>query len=360
MAGPPKIDGSDPAWRRLRGRFMWRIGIVVVAVFFLAVAAGTLTFLLVASAFGYTTDTMPVLLPSRGPVAIVLLILAIVLGGLVRTMRRAAMPVADLLEAAGKVEIGDYSVRVIERGPREIRALINSFNAMVTRLELNDQQRRNLLADVTHELRTPLTIIQGNLEGLLDGVYPRDDAHLAMILDETRIFARLVEDLRTLAQVESGTMTLRLEQTDIRSLVNDSVASLMAQANDVGVELVTFVDPNLPALRLDAVRIHAVIDNLILNALRYTPHEGRIVISATLASTRDHVTVAVTDNGKGIPMDVLPHIFERFYKSTDSRGSGLGLAIARHIVLAHHGEINAESEAGKGTTVRFMLPVNPA
>ncbi len=352
------MDRSDPAWRRLRGRFMWRIGIIVATVLFLAVTAGTLAFLLLTSALGYTTERLPLLLPWRVPTVLVLLILAVVFGGLVRTIRRAALPVADLLEAAEKVENDDYSVRVVVRGPREIRALINSFNAMVARLEVNDQQRRNLLADVTHELRTPLTIIQGNLEGLLDGVYPRDDAHLTMILDETRIFARLVEDLRTLAQAESGTLTLRLEQTDIRALVKDSVASLMAQANEAGVDLAASVDPNLPAMQLDPVRIHAVIDNLIMNALRYTPRGGRIEISAALMSTQHYVTVTVKDNGRGIPADVLPHVFERFYKSSDSHGSGLGLAIARHLVLAHQGEINAESEIGKGATVRFTLPLN--
>lgn len=341
----------------MRGRFMWRIGALIVFIFFMAVTAGTIGFWLIASLIGAYGDAHFPFWPLRIPfglafgIAIVLFILAL------RTFRRTAAPVGDLLEAAGRVEAGDYTVRVTERGTREVRALVRAFNAMVTRLQANERQRRDLLADVTHELRTPLTVIQGNLEGLLDGVYPRDDAHLSMILDETRVFSRLVEDLRTLAQAESGTLKLQREVTDLAILIAETVAPFAAEADEAGVMLSTDVQPDVPALSIDPVRIRAVIANLLINALRYTPAGGKIVVGAELDGAQQRVAIMVTDTGQGISADMLPHIFDRFYKSSDSRGSGLGLAIAKYIVTAHGGDISAASEVGKGTTIRFTLPI---
>jgi signal transduction histidine kinase len=276
---------------------------------------------------------------------------------MMRSLRRAAVPVAELMEAAKRVEGGDYTARVQARGPREVREMAQAFNEMVGRLQENEEQRRNMLSDVTHELRTPLTVIQGNLEGLLDGIYPRDDEHLSLILDETRIFARLVEDLRTLAQAEGGTLKLQREPTDLGSLIRDTLASFKSQADGAGVTLVAQADDDMPTLMIDPVRIHAVIGNLLMNALRYTPAGGTIIVSAQCNSQQKDVTVVVADTGKGIDPAILPHIFDRFYKSSDSHGSGLGLAIARHLVTAHGGEIKVESSAQKGTRISFTLPV---
>jgi signal transduction histidine kinase len=277
-----------------------------------------------------------------------------------RLMLRVTTPVDELMSAVGQVESGDYSARVVERGPREVRALVRAFNAMVERLQLNETQRRNLLADVTHELRTPLTIIQGNLEGLLDGVYPRDDAHLAPILEDTHILARLIDDLRTLSLAESGALHLHREPTDLSVLAGETAVSFRTQAEAAGVEFNVNIAEDIPLLEIDPMRIREVLANLIANALHYTPASGTVQVTGQLEADDQRVTISVSDTGSGIPPEALPHIFDRFYKSGTSRGTGLGLAIARNLVNAHGGEISAQSDGvpGHGTTIRFTLPLN--
>jgi two-component system OmpR family sensor kinase/two-component system sensor histidine kinase BaeS len=285
--------------------------------------------------------------------------ITIVVGSLVFTahaVRRATLPIGDLLEAAGRVAEGDYSARVDERGPREVRTLAHAFNSMAGRLQVADEQRRDLLADVTHELRTPLTVIQGNLEGLIDGVYPADEAHLKSILDETRVLSRLVDDLRTLALAESGALVLKKEPTDVAALVSEAVASFRAQADAAGVTLSADVGAETPTLEIDPARMREVLANLIANALHYTPRGGSIRVRGMMDGGANRVILSVGDTGAGIAPEDLPRIFDRFYRARNSLGMGLGLAIARNLVAAHGGEIVAESEPGKGTTIRFWLP----
>jgi two-component system OmpR family sensor kinase/two-component system sensor histidine kinase BaeS len=273
-----------------------------------------------------------------------------------RGLVRMTAPIGDLMDAAGQVEAGDYATRVRERGPREVRALARAFNAMTARLQSDAEQRRNLLADVTHELRTPLTVIQGNLEGLLDGVYPADEAHLAPILEETQVMARLIDDLRTLSLAESGALKLHTESTDLGVLLGEAAASFRGQADAAGVTLTVNVAPELPLLELDPERIREVLGNLLSNGLRHTARGGALQITAEAAGEKN-ARVTVTDTGAGIPPEALPRVFDRFYKSADSDGSGLGLAIAKNLVVAHGGEITAESAVGKGTRLEFTLPL---
>jgi signal transduction histidine kinase len=210
-----------------------------------------------------------------------------------------------------------------------------------------DRLRRQLMADVAHELRTPLAILQGRIEGFLDGVYPPDENHLAELLDETRHLSRLVEDLGTLAHAEAGALELRKETVDLGDLVRDVAASLPRP-----VEIL--IPPNLPAIEADPVRIRQVLLNLLANAVRHTPSEGEIAVA--VEEDPRQLLIRVRDTGSGIAPEDLPRIFERFQKGSDSRGSGLGLAIARKLVLAHEGNIGIESELGKGTTVTVTLP----
>ncbi len=352
-AGPP----GTGAWHRTRRHFLRRAAVFLAAVVVLTAGVSTLVQWGVASLLG---------LPGGGggagvAPAVLLGVLAVVLLGALgaaRAFRRMAAPVGDLMAALARVTDGDYTTRVQERGPQEGRTLIRAFNIMADRLERQDERRRNLLMDISHELRTPLAVLQGNLEGLLDGVYPRDDGHLSLILEETQVLARLVEDLRTLTLAESLDLRLARTPTDLAAVARDAIASFQGQADAAGVTLTLTAEPGLPSADVDPERIHQVLTNLLVNALRYTPRGGAITVRCAPGEPGQAV-LSVEDTGSGIPADALPHIFDRFHKSADSRGTGLGLAIARSLVRAHGGEISAHSAPGEGTTIRVTLPLYP-
>jgi signal transduction histidine kinase len=271
-----------------------------------------------------------------------------------RAVRRMAAPIGDVMEAADRVAGGDYSARVQARGPEEVRRLAHSFNQMTERLEANEAQRRALLADVAHELRTPLSVIRGSLEGVLDGVYPADEAHLGPVLEETVVMARLLDDLQTLSTAEAGVLRLHRERVDPAALAQDAVAAFQARAGSAGVTLDCRPAAGVPELEVDPVRVGEVLANLLANAIRHTPRGGSVTVTVDPAPAG--VAFAVTDTGPGIDPRDLPHVFDRFVKSADSGGAGLGLAIARSLVQAHGGQIAAESTPGRGTTMRFVLP----
>jgi len=171
------------------------------------------------------------------------------------------------------------------------------------------------------------------------------------------MLTRLVDDLRTLAHTESGTLALQKESTDIGILTSDAAASFSQEAAERKVRMAVTIAPDLPLVDVDPLRIREVLTNLISNALRHTPEGGRVSVVA--AAKPDQIVLTVSDTGSGIPAGDLPKIFERFYKGHGSRGSGLGLTIARNLVVAHGGEIRAESVEGKGTDVTVILPLQP-
>jgi len=354
---PPSGPPSRRYWHNRRGRFFWRIGCGFLAFLLFIFGGFTLLFWLIASALGVVALSESVLAIMRtvGVVIFILGLAAIIFSG--RELRRAALPIGDMLEASGRVAEGDFTARVAERGPREVRTLARAFNTMAARLQADDEQRRTLLAEVTHELRTPLTVIRGQLEGLLDGIYPADQEHLEALLEETRVLSRVIDDLRTLSQAEGGTLRLQLEWTDLGELVAEVAQAYQAQASSAQITLQAEVQANLPQAEIDPTRLREVLSNLLTNALRYTPPGGRITLRCVLPKGSDHLSISVSDTGTGIAPEDLPHIFERFYKSADSHGTGLGLAIAASLVAAHGGKIEAHSEQGRGTTITFTLPL---
>jgi signal transduction histidine kinase len=267
-------------------------------------------------------------------------------------------PLDELVEASNKVAEGDYAVRVEERGPSETRSLTRGFNSMAERLQEHHERRQNMLADVSHELRTPITVIQGNVEGILDGMYPADEARLQSILEETQILSRLVDDLRTMALAESGSLQLRREPVELKPLIQDIVSGFDVQAKEKGIRLEEQLS-DVEAVNIDPLRVREILTNLLSNAVRYTPAGGavRVGLSESGSSGKGSVTIFVQDSGPGISSSDLPHIFDRFYRSSDSGGMGLGLSIAKYLVEAHGGKIWAESEVGQGTRILFTLPV---
>ncbi|MEZ4865899.1 MAG: HAMP domain-containing sensor histidine kinase [Caldilineaceae bacterium] len=299
-----------------------------------------------------------------GGIGLALTLPLVALRWAVRTFRRYAYPLAEIMAAADAVAAGDLTVEVSETGAGEFRQLAQSFNHMTAELARSDQQRRNLTADVAHELRTPLHIIQGNLEGILDGIYEPTPDHLHATLDATHTLARLVEDLRILSLAEAGQLPLQHEPVDLAELLTDVVTTFSPQAESTGIALTlvaatpTTTTPFI--IQGDAGRLDQVFSNLVANALRHTPAGGAVTLQLTPQA--DQVLIRVTDTGEGIAPEDLPLIFERFWKGDRARshlhnpGSGLGLSIARQLVQAHGGQISVQSRQGVGTTFEIALP----
>ena len=290
--------------------------------------------------------------------------LAIGIGSLIVGLvlsRGMSRPLSNLTVATRAVSTGDLSTRVPTRYPGEMGELAVAFNQMAEDLARADELRRNLTADVAHELRTPLSVIQGKLEGVLDGVYPATAEHLEPVLEETELLTHLVEDLRLLALAEAGQLTLEKRPMDVGDLLRDAQVNFGPQAADRGVTLALDLPAELPEVVADWRRVAQVLGNLLTNALRHTPKGGCVALSAT--ATDDMVEVAVTDTGTGIPPKDLPYVFERFWRGEKSRsraggGTGLGLAIVKQLVELHGGMIGVESAPGAGSRFWFTLPAN--
>lgn len=273
--------------------------------------------------------------------------------------RTLSAPLATLAQAAHRFAARDWEQRVPVRGAQEIAQVSTAFNQMADELQRQEMTRRSMMADIAHELRTPLTVMQGNLRAMLDDVYPLERAEIATLYDETRLLARLVDDLRELALADAGQLPLNLGEINLRELLENAAAnfSIAADAQNARVEILPL--ENLPRVRADSDRVAQVLRNLLANALRHTPEGGTIALGAQVQEK--FVRVSVRDTGEGIAPQDVPHIFERFYRADKSRarttgGTGLGLAIAKAWIEAMGGNIGVESELGKGSTFWFTLP----
>jgi two-component system sensor histidine kinase BaeS len=224
-------------------RFVRRaVRVAVAAVIVIAVVVVALAWLL-STVFGQ--QILAAVVP-----AVAVLIGLVIIVRLIRGVGRAAAPVGELIEASGQVEAGAFGVQVAVRGPREVRSLARAFNAMSARLAESTEDQRRLLADVSHELRTPLSVIRGNVEGMVDGLYPADRQHLELVLTEVDQLERLIEDLRTLSLADAGALALRREPVDLAALAHDVAAGFEPRARAAGVT-VTVDAVDVPTLSLD-------------------------------------------------------------------------------------------------------------
>jgi len=278
--------------------------------------------------------------------------------GLILT-RQIARPIRALISGARHLTKGELSYRVDAKSHDEIGELADSFNIMASSLEKGEQSRRQLTADITHELRTPLTIIEGTVDGMIDGVFKSDSEHLSTIKEQTSMLTHLISDLRDLSLAESRQLKLNLTSTDMVKLVQRVVSSYEINAQEKNIRINLEKATQIPEIRIDPIRMEQVISNLLTNAIRHTPSGHNIDIN--VKNDEGGLVISVADTGEGIAPEDLPHVFERFYRSDTSRsrkegGTGLGLAIVKQMVEAHGGKVWVESKIGMGSIFNILLP----
>jgi two-component system, OmpR family, sensor histidine kinase BaeS len=287
---------------------------------------------------------------AAGLAAVLALLVAVVMA------RRITRPVIRLIDAADAVGAGDAAARVGSvRGPVELVDLARTFDNMADGLARQEQLRRILVADVAHELRTPVAVLQAGHEALLDGVVPATAGQLASLRDEVMRLARMVDDLQSLAAAEAAALQLTLRPADLAEIAAAAGASMAGHLESSQLTLACELAP--APVRADSRWMHQVITNLLGNAAKFTPAGGQVTLRT--AASDERVTLTVADTGVGITADQLPHIFERFWRGTNSiraAGSGIGLAVVAELVRGHDGEIEVSSVPGEGTTFVVTLP----
>lgn len=269
-------------------------------------------------------------------------------------------PVRDLTQASEQLAKGNFDQRVTVRGGGELTDLGKTFNFMASSLQDAVARREALTADIAHELRTPLAVQRAHIEALQDGIYELTADALIPIEEQNQALTHLVEDLRTLALADAGQLSLEFVQVDFSVLVKRVVTLFDPQAAAQDIQLVLSPMDEPLFLRLDPQRIEQALNNLLSNALRYTPPGGSVFVGLESPSARE-VSLIVRDTGPGIPQESLAHIFERFYKVDGSRnrnegGTGLGLSISRKIAQAHGGDIYAANHPEGGAVFTLKLP----
>ena len=275
--------------------------------------------------------------------------------------RRITAPVTALTEATQAIAHGD-TTRLPVGSSDELGRMSAAFNDMTTALETQRELRRRLINDVSHELNTPLSVIQLEAAGLRDGFQSPEDAsdHIIQEVDRLR---GLVSDLNWLAETDHGELRLNFEVSPVHELLREEVDRWQPQSQARQVELSLDASSDLPELAFDRLRMSQALGNAVGNALNCTGAGGKIMIAAAI-EIGDVLAITIADDGIGIAADDLPHVFDRFYRTGQSRslgigGTGLGLAITRAIVEAHGGSATLESAGpGSGATVTIRLPLN--
>lgn len=269
-------------------------------------------------------------------------------------------PLLELAQATHAMSEGQLKQEVTIRTNDEIGELAEAFNNMSAELTHVNQLRRQMTADIAHDLRTPITVLSGYLEVMQDGTLPPSPRRLAMMADEVETLKRLVLDLRTLTLADTGQLRLATEPVNLAELLEQVRMTFAHQAEQKEIRLQVETVHSLPIIQADKQRLRQVLGNLISNALKHTPAQGKIILGGLLQQNK--VQLHVTDTGEGIAQEKLPHIFERFYRAETARegdSSGLGLAIVKSLVEAHGGHVNAVSPAHPdqtGTSFKVWLP----
>lgn len=277
-------------------------------------------------------------------------------------IRHITLPVKKLNIASKEIARGNLEITVEVRQNDELGELAASFNTMTASLRKAEQWKRQIIADAAHELRTPLSLIQGRLEMMLDGIYAIDRQGVKLVYDETLMLTKLIKELSELSNAEAGTVHLSFEKHNVRELLDFSAEFFLPKIEEKNISLSVKVINNVPDVIIDLQKMNQVLGNLLSNAIRYTPENGTILLSAWYDNKAGNTCIAVEDSGIGIPESDMGKIFDRFYRvdshrNRESGGSGLGLAISREIIRLHSGDIVAEKpESGQGTRMIISLP----
>ena len=297
---------------------------------------------------------------SAAAVALVALVFgALFLAGLIRPLRQ-------LTAAAQAIAAGDFTAPVTTDVNDEIGTLADTFRSMRDALAQAEEDRRRMFRDIAHELRTPVTLLRGEIEAMLDGVYPVNTESLRSLHQEIGMLDRLIADVRTVSSMDSPSFRIEPSWVEVGALLERVRDAFRREAAEQGISIVLAVEPDLPRIEADAERLKQVLANLVTNAVRHSATADRV----TLAARRSHrqvqgLELTVSDNGQGIAAGEREAIFDRLYRVDPARtrstgGSGLGLAVARQIVEAHGGSIKADEAEGGGTCITVVLPLSPA
>jgi len=284
------------------------------------------------------------------------LLVAVVIGTVLA--RKLTLPLRDLTKASEKIAKGQLEQEVKVTSKDEIGQLAEAFNQMSREVARVNALRRQMTADIAHDLRTPLTVIAGYIESMQDGVLQPTPERFEMIYKEIARLQNLVGDLRMLSQADAGELSLQPQEIQPKNLLDQAAALFQHHAERHSVNLRVDAADDLPTIYVDEARMMQVLDNLITNALRYTPENGQIVLGGRLVNGK--VELSVEDNGCGIAAKDLPLIFDRFHRAdksrhTDEGESGLGLAIVKALVESQGGTVWAESEVGKGSVFKMRF-----
>lgn len=276
---------------------------------------------------------------------------------------RLVSPLNEVRDATRAMAAGRYSATLARPRDRELAELADDINRLGRALAETETRRVRLLGEVAHEMRTPLTVIDGYVEGMIDGVLPTTPEELGRVGDEARRLRRLTDDLSALSRADEGALDLALATVDLREVVGRAAQRMLPQAQDAGLTLTVRAGPDPLPVRVDADRIAQVLTNLVGNAVRATAAGGRIEVVCRVEGSA--ALVSVVDTGVGLPAGELERVFERFYRAPGRRvggsdgGSGIGLTIARGVARAHGGDVAASSPGpGGGATFTLRLPLS--
>lgn len=289
-----------------------------------------------------------------------------------RLEKKFIAPMEKLQRGVKQISEGDYSIRIVEDNDNEIGILTREFNRMAMKLEEGEKvkkeyenNRKELIANISHDLKTPITSINGYVEGLLENVVPKDkaDNYLKTIRSNANYMNKLIDDLFLFSKLDMQKLDFSFTITNIKYYIFDIVEELnfMLEEKGIGFSYIDNIE-NGVFVNLDGKRLYRSIRNLIDNAIKYGTCKNDLNIKINLRQNDEFIFIDVVDNGPGIEGDKINNIFDRFYRidkerTKDFTSTGLGLAIAKEIIEAHDGRIYVESELGVGSTFTIVLPI---